>query len=90
MAESGDMTCRNEGLPSQNRATCGGLIATALHDQRRGKLQMEFKYLFHRVFLNTSKLDVAKLLLRYANRHQHLQYMLHMQQWSHILLKVHQ
>lgn len=42
MAESGDMTCRNEGLPSQNRATCGGLIATALHDQRRGKLQMEF------------------------------------------------
>ena len=75
MAESGDMTCRNEGLPSQNRATCGGLIATALHDQRRGKLQMEFKYLFHCVFLNTSKLDDAKLLLRYVNRHQHLQHM---------------
>jgi len=71
VAESGDVTC----LPSQNRATCGGFIATALHDQSRWKLQMEFKYSFHCIFLNTSKLDVAKLLLRYANRHRRLQYM---------------
>ena len=27
-----DVTCHDEGVPSQNGATCGGHIASALHD----------------------------------------------------------